>query len=76
MERPYCRPPKGDPDHWAAFLFSKQRSKAMHECEICGNVFEIEWIAKGKDYNDFGHWYCPFCGAIFDSFITDEDSKR
>ena len=47
----------------------------MHECEICGNVFEIEWIAKGKDYNDFGHWYCPFCGAMFDTFITDEDPQ-
>ena len=47
----------------------------MHECEICGNVFEIEWIAKGKEYNDFGHWYCPFCGAMFDTFITDEDPQ-
>ncbi len=45
----------------------------MHECEICGNVFEIEWIEKGKDYNDFGHWYCPFCGAMFDTFIIDKE---
>jgi len=55
-----------------AFLFSKQRSKAVHECEICGNVFEIEWIAKGKDYNDFGYRYCPFCGAMFDTVIIDQ----
>ncbi len=48
----------------------------MHECEICGNVFEIEWVAKGKDYKDFGHWYCPFCGHIFDTFIKDEDPQE
>ena len=47
----------------------------MHECEICGNVFEIEWVAKGMNYTDLGHWYCPFCGAMFDTFIRDEDSQ-
>ena len=57
------------------FSFSKKGGEPMHECEICGNIFEIEWIAKGKDYNDFGNWYCPFCGAMFDTFISDEDPQ-
>ncbi len=42
----------------------------MHECETCGNIFKIEWIREGLDYDDFGYRYCPFCGAIFDTLIV------
>ncbi len=45
----------------------------MHECEICGNSYEIDWTKEGEDYNDFGYRYCPFCGAIFDTFIIDKE---
>ena len=45
----------------------------MHKCETCGNIFKIEWIRGGPDYNDFGYRYCPFCGAMFDTFIIDKD---
>ncbi len=48
----------------------------MYQCEICGNAYEIEWIGKGKDFNDFGYRYCPFCGVMFDTFIIDEEPKK
>ena len=41
----------------------------MDECDSCGNIYEINHIKKGEDYNDFGYRYCPFCGAMFDIFI-------
>ena len=44
----------------------------MHECEICGHTFEIEWTRDGGDYNDFGYRYCPFCGTQYDTIIIDE----
>ena len=31
-------------------------------CGNCGNVFRIESLKIGDDYNDFGHRYCPYCG--------------
>jgi hypothetical protein len=33
-------------------------------CENCGNVFRIEFLKAGDDYNDFGHRYCPYCGLL------------
>lgn len=33
-------------------------------CENCGNIFRIEWLKEGDDYNDFGQRYCPFCGLL------------
>jgi len=33
-------------------------------CEHCGNVYRIEWLKEGDDYNDFGQRYCPFCGLL------------
>ena len=47
----------------------------MDECESCGNVYEIQRIKKGEDYNDFGYRYCPFCGAMFDIFIVPKRPK-
>jgi hypothetical protein len=47
----------------------------MHECEICGNEFEIELKQEGGDFNDFGYRYCPFCGQQYDTLIMDNPSK-
>ena len=33
-------------------------------CENCGNVFRIELLKIGDDYNDFGQRYCPYCGLL------------
>ena len=33
-------------------------------CQHCGNVFRIETLKIGDDYNDFGHRYCPYCGLL------------
>jgi hypothetical protein len=33
-------------------------------CENCGNIYRIEWLKEGDDYNDFGQRYCPFCGQL------------
>jgi hypothetical protein len=33
-------------------------------CENCGNVYRIERLKEGDDYNDFGQRYCPFCGLL------------
>lgn len=44
----------------------------MHECEICGNTFEIELVKEGDDYGDLGYRYCPFCGTQYDTISTDE----
>jgi hypothetical protein len=45
----------------------------MYECEICGNSYEIECIKEAEDSNDFGYRYCPFCGAMFDPSIIDNE---
>lgn len=44
----------------------------MHECEICGNTFEIECLKQGVDHNDFGYRYCPYCGTQYDAMNTDD----
>jgi hypothetical protein len=33
-------------------------------CENCGNIYRIERLKEGDDYNDFGQRYCPFCGHM------------
>ena len=33
-------------------------------CENCGNVYRIDLLKEGDDYNDFGQRYCPFCGVM------------
>lgn len=48
----------------------------MCECESCGNIYEVELIKKGEEFNDFGYRYCPFsCGAMFDIFIIPKRSR-
>ena len=42
----------------------------------CGNVYQVELIKRGEDYNDFGYRYCPFCGEMFDIFIIEKAPKR
>ncbi|MCJ7776643.1 MAG: hypothetical protein MUP08_09685 [Desulfobulbaceae bacterium] len=46
-------------------------NQAMQEeeaevCSNCGNIYRIELLKEGEDWNDFGYRYCPFCGLFID----------
>ena len=37
-------------------------------CRCCGNIYSVDHIKAGDDYNDFGYRHCPFCGMLIDEF--------
>ena len=37
-------------------------------CQRCGNTYVIVWLRQGRNFNDFGDRYCPFCGLLVDEF--------
>ena len=37
-------------------------------CPTCGNVYKVELLKEGDDFNDFGYRHCPFCGLIIDEY--------
>jgi uncharacterized Zn finger protein len=39
-------------------------------CPNCGNVYKVELLKQGDDYNDFGYRYCPFCGLVTDEYAN------
>jgi len=39
-------------------------------CSNCGNVYKVELLKQGDDYNDFGYRHCPFCGLITDEYAN------
>jgi hypothetical protein len=39
-------------------------------CSTCGNVYRIELLKEGEDWNDFGYRYCPFCGLVTDEYAN------
>ena len=48
-------------------------NQAMQEeeaevCSSCGNIYRIELLKTGEDWNDFGYRYCPFCGLLIDLY--------
>ena len=48
-------------------------NQAMQEddaeiCPNCGNVYRIELLKGGEDWNDFGYRHCPFCGLVIDEY--------
>jgi predicted RNA-binding Zn-ribbon protein involved in translation (DUF1610 family) len=48
-------------------------NQAMEEeeaevCTSCGNIYRIELLKEGEDYNDFGYRHCPFCGTLIDLY--------
>ncbi|MCG2775232.1 MAG: hypothetical protein L6406_06060 [Desulfobacterales bacterium] len=50
-------------------------NKAMQEeeaevCSTCGNIYRIELLKEGEDWNDFGYRHCPFCGLITDEYAN------
>ena len=50
-------------------------NKAMQEeeaevCSTCGNIYRIELLKEGEDWNDFGYRHCPFCGLVTDEYAN------
>jgi len=46
-------------------------AKPVEDVDICGrckNQYMVIRLKTGKDYNDFGDRYCPFCGVVTDEF--------
>jgi len=39
-------------------------------CSNCGNVYRIELLKEGEDWNDFGYRHCPFCGLVTDEYAN------
>ena len=39
-------------------------------CSNCGNVYKVELLKYGDDYNDFGYRHCPFCGLVTDEYAN------
>ena len=42
----------------------------VETCSNCGNVYKVELLKHGDDYNDFGYRHCPFCGLVTDEYAT------
>ena len=36
----------------------------LHTCPNCDNAYHLSLIDQGRDWNDFGQRYCPFCGCM------------
>jgi hypothetical protein len=48
-------------------------------CETCGNVYRVELLKEGKDWNDLGYSYCPFRGEMTDdhaSYYEKQQERR
>ena len=44
--------------------------KEVEACSNCGNVYKVELLKEGDDWNDFGYRYCPFCGLVTDEYAN------
>ena len=42
----------------------------VETCANCGNVYKVELLKQGDDYNDFGYRHCPFCGLVTDEYAN------
>jgi hypothetical protein len=40
------------------------RENKINECKSCKNIYRNIWLKVGKDWNDFGFRFCPFCSAV------------
>ena len=52
---------------------SPQPAGSEETCESCGNVYELKWVQKGEDYNDFGMRQCPYCGWVVGIPVKKDD---
>ena len=42
----------------------------VETCPNCGNIYRIELLKEGEDWNDFGYRHCPFCGLVTDEYAN------
>ncbi len=36
-------------------------------CQACETTYQIRFLKPGENYNDFGIWFCPYCGDLSES---------
>jgi ribosomal protein S27AE len=42
--------------------------RSVQVCRNCGNVFMVELLKNGDEYNDFGMRFCPYCGLVTEEY--------
>jgi transcription elongation factor Elf1 len=47
----------------------------LEVCQACLHVYQVTIIKSGEEFNDFGFWFCPFCGQMVDCLISSEREK-
>ncbi len=52
----------------AGKVLKTQEKDAKERCPDCGNIYRIELLKEGEDWNDFGYRHCPFCGLFIDLY--------
>jgi uncharacterized Zn-finger protein len=53
-----------------ANINQKMTDQEVDTCSNCGNVYRIELLKEGEDWNDFGYRHCPFCGLVTDEYAN------
>ena len=51
-----------------ATLMKEVMQEDVEVCENCGNVYRVDLLKPGDDWNDFGYRHCPFCGMLTDEY--------
>jgi len=49
-------------------LMKEVKQQDVEVCENCGNVYRVDLLKPGDDWNDFGYRHCPFCGRLTDEY--------
>ena len=57
---------KGGNDMAEEIMNQAMQEEEAEVCSNCGNIYRIELLKEGEDWNDFGYRYCPFCGLFID----------
>jgi hypothetical protein len=59
---------KGGNDMAEEIMNQAMQEEEAEVCSTCGNVYRIELLKEGEDWNDFGYRSCPFCGLFIDLY--------
>lgn len=50
------------------FMNQEMEDMETCNCQKCGTVYQIRFLGPGKNYNDFGIWFCPYCADLTENF--------